>query len=153
MNPIPIRYSFVEKLNVMNKIAKILYGVNSVLFILIGILHTLAHYADLVTDEIRAMLDHTAIVSGIESSIWELWQGMSLLMGFLMIAFGLLNLSIIYRLPKGEFPPISSSVIMIAILLTVLVVGYNYFSFWQVYGSIFGITLQSICLILSLRGK
>jgi len=37
----------------MKKLAKILYGLNSITCIFIGVLHTMAHYSDLVTDEIK----------------------------------------------------------------------------------------------------
>jgi len=137
----------------MKKLAKILYGMNSVTCIFIGTLHTIVHYSDLVTDEIKERLDFSASVSGMETSIWDLWQGMSLMMGYLLIIIGLLNLSIIARLDKDSYPPISASVILIIMLAGVIYAGVHYFSAWQVYGGAIGILLQSICLILSIRNK
>jgi len=137
----------------MKKLAKILFGVNSLTTIFIGILHTIAHYSDLITEEIHNRLDFTAVVTGMESNIWELYQGMSLMMGYLMIIIGLLNFSIIFRLKKEEYPPISASLIFIVMLLGVIYVGANYFSSWQVYGGIGGILLQSIVLVLSMKGN
>jgi len=78
---------------------------------------------------------------------------MSLMMGYLLIIIGLLNLSIIARINKGDYPPISASVILILMLAGVIYAGVNYFSSWQVYGGTIGILLQSICLILSIRKK
>ncbi len=137
----------------MKKIAKILYGINSLTCIFIGSLHTIAHYSDLATEELKTILNHKIVVTGIESNIWHLWQGMSLMMGFLLIIIGILNLSIIKNSGKDKYPPISASIIMILMLLGVIYMGINYFSAWQVYGGIFGIILQSICLFLSIQKK
>jgi len=70
-------------------------------------------------------------------------------MGYLLIIIGLLNLSIIARINKGDYPPISASVILILMLAGVIYAGVNYFSSWQVYGGTIGILLQSICLIFN----
>lgn len=135
----------------MKKTAIILYGLNSVTCIFIGILHTLAHYNDLITEEIHGLLNHEIMVSGMTSNIWGLWQGMSLMMGGLLIIIGLLNLLIIKRLGKNDYPPIESSLIMILMLLGVMYVGHYLFESWQVYGGAIGIAVQTVCLVLSLR--
>jgi len=137
----------------MIKLAKILYGINSITCIFIGLLHTKAHFSDLVSDKIHKILDHNIVVTGIESNIWDLWQGMSLMMGFLLIIIGLLNLLIIFRLDKHTFPPIGASLIMILMLIGVIYSGLNFFGDWQVYGGIAGTVLQSICLFLSIAKK
>ena len=137
----------------MQKTAKRLYGFNSITTIFIGALHTMAHYQDLSTAKIQTLLDHTIVVTGLEASIWNLWQGMSLMMGLLLIIVGLLHLVILNDLEKESYPPIGGSLVMILMLIFVFYAGLNFFSSWQVIGASIGLVLQSICLVLSIRGK
>jgi len=130
----------------MIKTAKVLYGINGITNVFIGVLHTMAHYSDLVTPLIEEKLNFTATVSGIESNVYNLWQGMSLMMGLLLITVGALHLLILFRLPKNQYPPIGASIIMILMLFAVIYAGYNFFGAWQVYGGIMGIVLQLSCL-------
>lgn len=137
----------------MTKLAKILYGMNSVTCIFIGLLHTYAHYTDLITADVKKLLNHDIVVTRQASNIWDLWQGMSLMMGFLLIIVGLLHLLIISRLKNEDYPPIGASVIMILMLVGVIYSGVYFFGALQVYGGIGGISLQSICLVLSIMKK
>lgn len=135
----------------MNKIAKILYALNSVTCIFIGAAHTFAHYTDLITLELKEMMNHSVTVTGLESNVWQLWQGMSLMMGLLLIIIGLSHLLILRGLKKEEFPPIGGSLILMLMLVFVIYAGLNFFSAGQVYGGSAGFILQSICLVLSIR--
>lgn len=137
----------------MKKLAKTLYVLNSVTFIFTGLLHTYAHYNELATDTIKNLLNHKIMVTGIEANIWQLWQGMSVMMGILLIFIGLLHLLIIRNTKKEDYPSIGGSIIMILILLSVMTIWYWHEGAWQVQGSAFGILLQSICLGLSIRNK
>ena len=137
----------------MKNLAKALYGINSITCIFIGVLHTIVHFQDLVTDEVRTTLDQSILVSGTESNIWNLWQGMSLMLGYLLIIIGLLHLFILFKTKKEAYPPIGGSLIMILMLSGVIYVGYYYFGSWQVEGGIGGIIVQSLCIILTLRNK
>ncbi len=137
----------------MQKTAKILYGLNSITTIFIGALHTIAHYQDLVTAKIQSLLEHNIIVTGQEASIWNLWQGMSLMMGLLLIIVGLLHLVILNDLDKESYPPVGGSLVMMLMLIFVFYAGLNFFSSWQVVGASVGLILQSICLVLTVRGK
>lgn len=137
----------------MRKLAKTLYTINSITCIFIGLMHTNAHFQDLVTAEVAGLLNHEIVVSGINSNIYDLWQGMSLMMGLLLIIIGLLHLLIIRRLEGNEYPPIEGSLIMILMLDFVIYTGYYFFSSWQVYGGVVGIIIQSICMVLTFRKK
>jgi len=134
----------------MKKIAKIAYCINGITCVFIGVLHTIAHYTDLKTESVKKLLNHEIIVSGTNSNIWDLWQGMSLMMGFLLIIIGMLHLLILTSIKKNDYPPLGISLIMIFMLLGVIYTGYNFFGAWQVSGGIAGIILQSICLTLTI---
>ncbi|MEL6699882.1 MAG: hypothetical protein AAFV78_18355 [Bacteroidota bacterium] len=137
----------------MKQLAKISYGINSITCVFIGILHTITHFRELKTEQIRRLLNHEIVVSGTEAHIWDLWQGMSLMMGYLLIIMGTTHLLILRRTSKSEYPPVSGSVLMILMLIGVIYTGYYYFGAWQVSGGTAGIMLQSVCLLVTLWDK
>lgn len=137
----------------MQRLAKTLYTINSITCIFIGLLHTSAHYNNLVTDELKTMMDHTVVVTGMEANVFNLWQGMSLMMGLLLIIVGLSHLLMLKQFEEKAFPPIGGSLILMLMLIFVMYTGYNFFGGWQVYGGGAGLILQTICLILSIRKK
>jgi len=130
-------------------ISKGLFVLNGVTSIVIGLTHTYAHYTELITSEINQLLDKKIVVTGIESNIWNLWQGMSLMMGILLIIVGLISVSIIWNLKKGDFPPINISIIIILMLLCVVYSGVNYFGEAKVYGGVVGIIVQATSILLT----
>jgi len=131
------------------KISKGLFVLNGITSIIIGLTHTYAHYNELISSEINVLLDKEIVVMGIDSNIWNLWQGMSLMMGILLIIVGLMSVAIIWNLNKGEYPPINISVIIIFMLLAVLYCGVNYFGEPQIYGGIIGIIVQATSILFS----
>jgi len=131
------------------KISKGLFVLNGITSVLIGILHTFAHYNELITNEIHKQLDKKLTVTGVESNIWDLWQGMSLMMGILLIIIGLISIAVIRNLKKGEYPPLNISIIIILMLSAVIYSGVNFFGEAQVYGGIVGILIQSASIFLS----
>lgn len=137
----------------MKRLAKILYTINSTTCIFIGLLHTYTHYADLVTVDLENLMNHQIMVTGMEANVFNLWQGMSLMMGLLLLIIGLSHLLLLNKLTAEEYPPIGGSMIMILMLICVMYTGYNFFGGWQVYGGAAGLILQLICLILSIRKK
>ncbi len=134
-----------------NKIAKGLYLINSITSIFIGLLHTNAHFTELVTEQLKEKLNHPIVVTGVESNIWDLWQGMSFMMGILLIIVGLLHLVILKGVDEKSYPPIGGSLVMILMLLFVIYSGFSFFGSMQIYGGSTGLILQTICLILSIR--
>lgn len=135
------------------KLSKGLFLFNGITTILIGLTHTYAHYAELVSDDIKRTLDKEIVVMGTESNIWDLWQGMSLMMGILLVIVGLIMIMTILNLKKTEYPPINISLIFILMLITVVYSGINYFGAAQVYGGIFGIIVQSASILFSKLGR
>ena len=126
----------------------ILYLVGSVMFTMIGSLHTMVHYNVLVNSFARTKIEATGTIKiGKEdTSIWKLWQGMSLLFGLFMVFIGVLNITSWYDL--GAASP-SSIVCIINMILLLLIVysGIQFFGKMQIYGGIFGFILFSIALI------
>lgn len=131
------------------KLSKGLFLLNGITSILIGLAHTYAHYDELVTNQINQWLDKDIVVTGIQSNIWDLWQGMSLMMGILLIIVGLISVCVIWNLKKGEYPPMNISLVIILMLIAVVYSGVNYFGDAQLYGGIAGIIIQSTSIILS----
>ena len=134
------------------KLSRGLFLLNGITSILIGVTHTYAHYAELVSDDIRRRLDKEIVVMGSDSNIWDLWQGMSLMMGILLIIVGLMMVMTIWNLKKAQYPPLNISLIFILMLITVVYSGVNYFGTAQVYGGIAGIVLQSASVLFSRLG-
>lgn len=135
------------------KLSKGLFLLNGIISILIGVTHTYAHYAELVSDDIRRRLDKEIVVMGSDSNIWDLWQGMSLMMGILLIIVGLMMVMIILNLKKTEYPPTNISIVFILMLITVVYSGINYFGSAQIYGGIFGIIVQSASILFARIGS
>lgn len=135
----------------MKRLAKILYSINSITCIFIGLAHTYAHFTELNTTTLEQLLDHDIVVTGIETNIFGLWQGMSFMMGLLLIIIGLSHLLILKKVTQNQYPPIAGSLIMILMLLFVMYAGYHFFGGWQFYGGMVGLVIQVSCLILSWR--
>lgn len=131
------------------KLSKGLFVLNGITSIFIGLTHTYAHYSELVSNEINTLLDKEIVVMGTDSNIWLLWQGMSLMMGILLIIVGAISLAVIWNLKKGEFPPVNISIIIILMLIAVVYSGVNYFGEAQLYGGIAGIVIQSASIVFS----
>ncbi|MEM1121142.1 MAG: hypothetical protein AAGJ18_11890, partial [Bacteroidota bacterium] len=76
-----------------------------------------------------------------------------LMMGILLIFVGLLHLSLLRQTAKNSYPLVGGSVLMIGMLVFVIYAGYHFFSAWQVYGGSFGLIIQTVCLILTVRNN
>lgn len=136
-----------------NSLAKVLYGANGIACMFIGLLHILVHFQDLITDEVRTSLDQEILVSGNPANIWKLWQGMSMMMGYLLIVIGIFNVYILFKLKPNENPSVGVSLILMLMLIGVMYTGYFFFGSWQIYGGGAGFLLQSLCLYISLTHK
>jgi len=129
------------------------YTVGSVIFVLIGALHTVTHLTELSTPELEARF---AAMGDIEVSAqtvtsWDLWQGTSLLMGFFGAALGLANLGALWS-SRDRRPPVVNCLTTIAMLGIVTWVGWAYLGPLQLFGGPFGIVLFTIALVAG-RGR
>jgi len=142
----------IKLFDLMRKTAKFIYLLIGTLFpILIGGLHTMVHFSDLNTVEVKAFLDNTLPIMGSPQTYWHTWGMMSFMMGIAFIVIGLLNFSILRQMGKDAFPPIFPLLAMLLYLLCVVYAGHQFEQAPQFYGGLFGLLLTLICLVLSLR--
>ena len=138
----------------MRKTARILYLIIGVLITIpIGLLHTYAHFTDLMTPAVKEYLNGTLTVTGNEQSYFAVWGVVSFMMGAAFVVIGLLNLTIYSMMKKEDYPPIFALITMTIYLFCVIYVGYTFNATPQLYGGIFGLILTSITFYLTLRVK
>lgn len=138
----------------MNKTAKLLFLlVGCIMPIFIGVLHTATHFSNLVTPEINAYLQKEFVILGQAQSLWNTWGIVSFMMGASFIIIGLLNISMLRKLPKTDTLPILTIVAMLLYQICVAYVGFEFEQAFQFYGGIFGGVLMLACLGLTLRGN
>lgn len=137
----------------MQKLSKILVAIVGFMFIFIGSLHLKVHYAELVSPELQEQLNIFIPLMGKAENVWKMWQGFSFMMGFCFIIIGLINLLVIKQLAKENYFPPSISIIMIFLFGGVIYSGLYFFGTMQIYGGMFGMTLQSTALVIALLQK
>lgn len=136
----------------MIKTARILFTIVGCLFpILIGTLHTFAHFVDLLTPEIQDYLQKEIIILGDPQTLWNTWGLVSFMMGASFIVIGILNVSMLRNLPTSNKLPVLSIVAMLFYLFCVIYVGYEYNQAFQFYGGLFGSVLTVLCLVLTMK--
>lgn len=137
----------------MNKTARLLFLlVGCIMPIFIGLLHTATHFSDLVTPEINTYLQKEIVILGQAQSLWNTWGIVSFMMGASFVVIGLLNISILRKLPKTESIPIMTIIAMLLYQICVTYVGFEFEQGFQFYGGIFGAVLMLVCLGLTLKG-
>jgi len=136
------------------KIARFLQWLIAICYILIGLLHTDVHFRELASEPYALELSKIQGLElmGLDADIWKLWQGFSLMMGGCFVVIGLLNVSALLN-SKGETLPVSFLVIILASLALVSVAGAYYFGPFQLYGGIFGMTLQTLAIIFTIASR
>lgn len=135
-----------------SKLGRSTYIIGSVIFMLIGILHTVTHLTELSSPELeeryRAFGDIET--SGQTVASWDLWQGTSLLMGFFAIAVGLANLGAL-RSSGDRRPPVVNCLATMILLGTIGWIGWAYLGPLQLIGAPFGIMLFATALLAGRR--
>lgn len=141
------KISSLHKTTTIMTTSIILYLIGSTLFIIIGILHTIVHFKQLVSDEVKQKISSIGRIKvvNINAEVWKLWQGMSLLFGILLSVLGLNN---ILALQADASPPVSITLVTMAVLLIVIYSGKKYFGNMQYYGGMFGFVLFGLSLYL-----
>lgn len=128
------------------KLARKAYGVGSIGFIFIGGLHTVVHLMDLAGPDLQRRFHELGAidVSGQSTASWDLFQGISLLMGLFSVAVGLIDFSALRVTKTSELPPIGVAVANMLMLLAIIMVGAAYLGPIQIYGGMFGITVFGV---------
>ncbi len=135
-----------------NKLVRILFTIIGVIMpIFIGLLHTYAHFTDLIKPEVQSHLQQEIMVTGQTQIMWNTWGVMSVMMGISFIVIGLLNISIIRNTNKNSQFPTLPIFAMIFYLSAVIYVGLTFNADMQLYGGIAGMMLTIVCLITNLK--
>ena len=137
----------------MKKLTRILYFLIGSLFpIFIGALHTVVHFADLTTPQVKILLNKSIPIMGENQVMWNTWGLMSFMMGISFIILGLLNLDTLYK-HRQNYPSTRGIIVMIAYLGCVLYASITYQATPQFYGGILGMLMAVVCLVLTLKGQ
>lgn len=134
-------------LGVQAKLGRRAYLVGSVGFVVVGLLHTVTHLLELTGPELEQRFNELGDieVSGTIATSWDLFQGVSSLMGLFSIALGLVSLNAINA--SGGRPPIGVCLANITMLAAIAAVGVAHLGPLQLYGGIFGITMFALAAI------
>lgn len=128
------------------------YVVGSVGFVFVGALHTAVHFAELAGADLEQRFDELGDieVNGTIARSWDLFQGVSWLMGLFSIALGLVSLNAL-RAAQGR-PPLGICLINMAMLGAIVVVGVAHLGPLQIYGGLFGMTMFGIAAVAGRSG-
>ena len=135
------------------KIRRRAYMAGSVGFIAVGALHTVTHLLDLKGSDLEARFMELGNikVSGTLATSWDLFQGISWLMGLFSFTLGVVNMSALKA--AGGTPPLGICMANIAMLGAIAVVGNAHLGPLQVYGGIFGMTMFAIAALGGRRAR
>lgn len=129
------------------KLGRRTFVVGSVGFVLVGALHTAVHFGELAGEELEQRFNELGDieVNGTIATSWNLFQGVSWLMGLFSIALGLASLSAL-RAAQGR-PPLGTCLTNMAMLGAVVVVGVAHLGPLQIYGGLFGMAMFAIAAV------
>ena len=134
------------------KIARAMQWVMTIACIAIGALHTDVHFRELAAEPYAFELTKIQGLQlmGLEADVWKLWQGFSLMMGWSLVAIGLLNVSVLLSYKAQAVAP-GFQLVMMFMLGATIFAGANYFSAFQFYGGMIGLVVQGGALFLTMR--
>ena len=132
---------------------KLIHYFVATMFILIGLLHLQVHYADLVTPELEEQFSQVdqLVIMETPADAYRNWQGFSFMMGVCFVVIGLLNISMA-RLAQNQIPR-GFTFSMMLLMASVSYAGYHFFTPFQLYGGIFGLSLLTLGFLYSFRDK
>ena len=142
--------TFLTQTKLNMETARILYIIGSSFFILVGLLHTKVHFAQLVNSSMEQKLKKATTVKlgKVESEIWKLWQGFSLGFGALMMVIGIINILSLYELDETAFPSASICIVNLLVFVFVIYSGKKFFGKMQFYGGFVGVLIFGGALLL-----
>lgn len=136
----------------MERMARRFFTIGSVGFIVIGALHTVVHLMQLSGPQLEMALRTVGgvPVMGAPAEMWDLWQGVSLLMGLFSMALGASNLAGLHAAPAEAFPARGVCAVNVAMLACVTLVGTLFLGPLQVLGGPFGMLMFGLPIWWSL---
>lgn len=139
----------------MTKIARLTFAVGSIAFIFIGLLHSYVHFTELAGADLQLRFQEIGLVAlqGNTKNVWDLFQGVSILMGFFSIAFGSALLGVLGGVSKSAVPNAFVCLSAIVLLLGIAIVGGLYLSSFQVIGGIAGTICFGIPLFVRINAR
>ncbi len=136
-------------------VSRTAFIVGALAFLAIGALHTQVHFAGLsgtgLATRFRAI--GPVALGGDEVSPWDLFQGVSLLMGFFSAALGLVLIGIWAEYRRGITPHPLVSAAVIVQLVAIAGVGVLYLSNFQTVGGTIGVALFPVPLWDSMKTR
>lgn len=135
------------------KLARRTYVAGSVGFLLIGVLHTAVHLAELSGASLEAQFRQLGAIelNGRATASWDLFQGTSLLMGFFSVAVGLVDLGALQAVGRRSLPPPLVAMANIAMLSGIVAIGMAHLGPLQIYGGLLGIALFTVGIVANVR--
>lgn len=135
----------------MKKFSRVIQWMLGIGFVFIGILHLHAHYTQLINEQTANMMAQEVPEMGV--SYYQLYIGMSFMMGVCFIVIGLLNIFLAKTIEKDAYPSIATTIPMIILMSSVAYCGYNFFGPMQLYSGAIMSGLLIITLFFSLTNK
>ena len=135
------------------ELSGILYICASTLFIIVGILHLIVHFNQLISLETKEKFSSIENIKVIKRSaqVWKLWKGMSLLFGVLLTVLGINNILSLLSLGEKSHPSILICIVNIIVLIIIIYTGFKYFSKMQIYGGFLGLILFIASLFFAMN--
>lgn len=137
----------------MVKLGRITFLVGAIAFVFIGAMHSFVHLTELSGADLAERFDAIGpvLLQGKEERAWDLFQGLSLLMGFFSIAFGIALIGSLWQTQADTVPHALISLSALILLASIIAVGALYLSSFQVYGGLAGLVCFGIPLLAKVR--
>ncbi|MCH2076273.1 MAG: hypothetical protein MK180_05200 [Rhodobacteraceae bacterium] len=137
----------------MIRLSRMTFLVGAVTFIVIGVLHSFVHLTELAGPDLEARFDAVGPVAlqGDSVRAWDLFQGLSLLMGAFSVTLGVVLIGILRETDPLSPPPALVSLAVCVQLIVIAAVGGLYLSAFQIVGGVVGIALFAMPFIVALR--
>ncbi len=138
------------------RVGRATFLIGSITFVVIGIAHTLTQFTTLSSPEVQAAYRAGGAieVSGRSVDGWDLFAGVSVLMGLYAITIGATGLVALATTGRADvLPPPGHSAITVITLAAIAVVGAILLGPLQLVGGLAGIALFGLPLVAALRSR
>lgn len=125
----------------MINLSRATFAIGSVAFVFIGLMHSFVHLTELSGADLGARFQRVGPIDlqGGQVLAWDLFQGMSLVMGFFSCVLGVVLLGAILGTPRDQVPHWAIGGAACLVQAGIAVVGAHCLSSFQVIGGGMGI--------------